>query len=98
MFVTEHHLVINLSLGSMIREAAAVTPRLLSPVMPAHRHRALPYWITAITSLTTQILKALSNFLPGMASLQIIMCCFLGEDITKLHQNAVNPSHLQLNM
>lgn len=26
------------------------------------------------------------------------MCCFLGEDIMELHQNAVSWSHLQLNM
>lgn len=45
-----------------------------------------------------QILKALSNFLLDMASLQIIMCCFLGEDTTELYQNAVSSSHLQLNM
>lgn len=47
MFATEHHLVINLSLGSMIREAAAVTPRLLSRVMPPQSSPLLDhsnYW------------------------------------------------------
>lgn len=45
-----------------------------------------------------QILEALSNFLLDVASLQIIMCWFLGEDITELHQNAISSSHLQLSM
>lgn len=96
IFVTKHHLLINILLDSMIREASS-SHTTLTLSSDATTEGSL-IGSQQLLALQRRFWKPLSNFLLDMASLQIIMCWFWGEDITELHQNAVSSSHLQSNM